>query len=146
VNNVPQLQEQVSKYRPGDKVKVTVWRNEKTQLVDVTLRNKSGNVRLESASVSSEESFQSLGATFVLPSDSEKSSLRIQGGAKVADILPGKFKSIGMQKGFIITTITDQSIDSPEGLKKALENQAGKYIEIRGMYSNGLEAMYGFRL
>jgi S1-C subfamily serine protease len=82
----------------------------------------------------------------VLPSDSEKSSLRIQGGAKVADILPGKFKSIGMQKGFIITTINDQSIDSPEGLKKALENQAGKYIEIRGMYSNGLEAMYGFRL
>ncbi|MEN9639539.1 MAG: hypothetical protein RLZZ262_1407, partial [Bacteroidota bacterium] len=100
VNNVPQLQEQVSKYRPGDKVKVTVWRNEKQQVVEVTLRNKSGNVSLESAATSSDASFQSLGATFVLPSDSEKSALRIQGGAKVTDITTGKFKSIGMQKGF----------------------------------------------
>jgi serine protease Do len=146
VNNVPQLQEQVSKYRPGDKIKVTVWRNEKQQVVDVTLRNKTGSVSLESAEASSEASYQSLGATFVQPSESEMSSLRIQGGAKVLDITNGKFKSIGMQKGFIITTINDQSIDSPEDLKKALENQAGKYIEIRGMYSNGLEAMYGFRL
>jgi len=110
------------------------------------LRNKTGSVSLESAEASSEASYQSLGATFVQPSESEMSSLRIQGGAKVLDITNGKFKSIGMQKGFIITTINDQSIDSPEDLKKALENQAGKYIEIRGMYSNGLEAMYGFRL
>jgi Do/DeqQ family serine protease len=147
VNNVPQLQEQVSRYRPGDKVKVTVWRDGKQQIVDVTLRNRSGRAELEDfKAAASEETFQSLGATFGSPSPEDKSKLRITGGAKVLDIQTGKFKSIGLQKGFIITRIDGQTIGTPKDLETVLQNKAGTYVEIRGFYANGMEAMYGFRM
>jgi Do/DeqQ family serine protease len=147
VNNVPQLQEQVSRYRPGDKVKVTVWRGGKQQIVDVTLRNRSGRAELEDfKAAANEATFESLGATFGSPSPEDKSKLRINGGAKVLDIQAGKFKSIGLQKGFIITRIDGQNIGSPKDLETVLQNKAGTYVEIRGYYANGMEAMYGFRM
>ncbi|MFM9986013.1 MAG: trypsin-like peptidase domain-containing protein [Flavobacteriales bacterium] len=147
VKNVPELQEQVSKFRPGDKIKVGVWRDGKQQVVDVTLRNRSGKAQLEDFSAAaSESSFESLGAKFSGLSIEDKSSLKIQGGAKITDIQAGKFKSLGMQKGFIITRVGDTKINSPEDLKSALEGKEGSYVEIRGMYANGMEAMYGFRL
>lgn len=147
VANVPQLQEQVSKYRPGDKIKVTVWRDNKSQVVDVTLRNRSGKASLEdSASVSSGSTYESFGATFTNPDDADLAKLRISGGAKIATLESGKFKSVGMQKGFIITHIDGNKISSPEDLKIALSGRSGEYIEIKGTYANGMEAMYGFRL
>jgi serine protease Do len=147
VNNVPQLQEQVSRYRPGDKVKVTVWRGGKQQIVDVTLRNRSGRAELEDfKAAESGPTVQSLGATFGALSPEDKSKLRINGGAKVLELQQGKFKSIGLQKGFIITRIDGQTINSPQDLEAALQNKGGSYIEIRGYYANGMEAMYGFRM
>lgn len=149
VKNVPQLQEQVSRYRPGDKVKVAVWRNGKQQVVDVTLRNRTGKAQLEdftSTAISEGETVQSMGATFGLPASEDLSKLRISGGAKVTDLQSGKFKSIGMQKGFIITKIDGQPIVTPAELKNALKDREGDYIEIKGFYANGMEAMYGFRL
>lgn len=149
VKNVPSLQEQVSKYRPGDKVKVTVWRAGKQQLVDVTLRNKSGKTHLETfsdASKVSGENVQSMGAIFAMPGADEMSKLRISGGAKAIELQTGKFKSIGMQKGFIITMVDGRAIASPDDLKNALRGKEGDYVEIKGYYSNGMEAMYGFRL
>ncbi len=146
VKNVPELQEQVSKYRPGDKIKVSVWRDGKNQVVDVTLRNRSGKAKLEDFASVAEESYQSLGATFEAPSYEDISTLRITGGAKITDIQQGKFKSLGMQKGFIITRIGEQKINSPAELKEALVGKEGSYVEIRGMYANGMEAMYGFKL
>ena len=147
VNNVPQLQEQVSRYRPGDKVKVAVWRGGKQQVVDVTLRNRSGRAELEDFKAQENgPSVQSLGATFGTISPEDKAKLRITGGAKVIELQPGKFKSIGLQKGFIITRIDEKTITSPQDLETALMNKAGSYIEIRGYYANGMEAMYGFRM
>jgi serine protease Do len=146
VNNVPMLQEQVAKYRPGDKVQVTVWRDGKSQSVEVTLRNRSGKAQLDDFSAMSSETKQALGATFTAPTPEDLSHLRITGGAKVADLQQGKFKSIGMQKGFIITKLDGQPVQGPQDLVSALESKTGKYVEIRGYYSNGMEAMYGFRL
>lgn len=115
VANVPQLQEQVSKYRPGDKIKVTVWRDNKSQVVDVTLRNRSGKASLEdSASVSSGSTYESFGATFTNPDDADLAKLRISGGAKIATLESGKFKSVGMQKGFIITHIDGTKYHHPK--------------------------------
>ena len=147
VNNVPQLQEQVSRYRPGDKVKVTVWRAGKQQVVDVTLRNRSGRAELEDFKAQENgPTVQSLGATFGVPSPEDKAKLRISGGAKVMELQAGKFKSIGLQKGFIITRIDGQAINTPQELETVLQNKAGSYVEIRGYYANGMEAMYGFRM
>jgi hypothetical protein len=51
-----------------------------------------------------------------------------------------------VQKGFIITRIDGQVINSPQDLETVLQNKTGAYVELRGFYANGMEAMYGFRL
>lgn len=147
VNNVPQLQEQVSRYRPGDKVKVMVWRDGKSQTVEVTLRNSSGRAELDNFKAEeSGPSVQSLGATFGNLSSDDKAKLRISGGAKVLELQPGKLKSIGLQKGFVVTRIDDTTINTPQELEALLQTKVGAYVEMRGFYTNGMEAMYGFRL
>lgn len=42
VNNVPELQEQASKYRPGDKIQVTVIRKGKTRTMNLIFKNEKG--------------------------------------------------------------------------------------------------------
>lgn len=145
VKNVPQLQEQVSKYRPGDKVNVTVWRDNKLQVVPVTLRNRSGKAELEDFTESASASFESLGATFVEPSDSEKSALRINGGAKISELQSGKLAAAGVKKGFIITKIDGTKVNSAEDLMNALKGKSGGVL-LEGVYPNGARAYYGFGL
>src|SRR5690606_27594384 len=43
VNNVPELQEQIGKFRPGDKISVTLLRSNDKKVVSLTLKNKDGN-------------------------------------------------------------------------------------------------------
>jgi S1-C subfamily serine protease len=145
VRNVPELQEQITKYRPGDKVNVTVWRDKKTQVVNVTLRNRDGKAELEDFTAKAEVSLSSLGADFTSPSDSDKENLRIKGGAKIQALNAGKLKSIGVQRGFIITKIDSTPINSPEDLKSAINGKSGN-IMLEGIYPNGTKAYYGFSL
>lgn len=145
VRNVPELQEQVTKYRPGDKVNVTVWRDKKTQVVSVTLRNREGRAELEDFTAKAEVSLGTLGAEFVAPSTGDLENLRIKGGAKVQNLGVGKLKSIGIQKGFIITKMDSTPINSPEDLKNALNGKSGN-IMLEGIYPNGTKAYYGFSL
>ena len=54
VNDVPthntaQLLGEINKYRPGDKIKVKLVRNNKAQVCDVTLRNSQGDTAMTKA-------------------------------------------------------------------------------------------------
>ena len=46
VNNAPELQEQVSRYRPGDKISVTIKRNNKEMIRNLLLKDKLREVRI----------------------------------------------------------------------------------------------------
>lgn len=46
VNNAPELQEQVSRYRPGDKISVTIKRNNKEMVRNLLLKDKLGKTRI----------------------------------------------------------------------------------------------------
>ncbi len=147
VKNVPQLQEQVAKYRPGDKVKVGVWRDKKWLEVEVALKNRSGRAELNDFAADAEANFSSLGAEFVQPTAEEMQKLRIKGGAKIKTLNQGKLRSAGIQQGFIVTKIDDTMVDGPNTLKDALSSKAkGEGILIEGVYPNGTRAYYGFGL
>lgn len=147
VKNVPQLQEQVAKYRPGDKVKVGVWRDKKWLEVEVALKNRSGRAELNDFAADAEANFSSLGAEFVQPTAEEMQKLRIKGGAKIKTLNQGKLRSAGIQQGFIVTKIDDTMVDGPNTLKEALSSKAkGEGILIEGVYPNGTRAYYGFGL
>ncbi len=139
VSSSTELQEQVGRYRPGDKVEVSLLRDDKEKLVDVVLRNNQGNTRL----VKNDEVVNMLGAEFSQPSEDEVDRLGINSGVKISKLGPGKLRNAGIKEGFIITKIDNQKINSADELQQALENKKGGIL-IEGIYPNGMRAYYGF--
>ncbi len=139
VNSVSELQEQISRYRPNDEVKVVVIRDNKEKLFDVTLRNMSGNTEF----VTKTQALSVLGASLESLSSSEKRELGIANGVKVAELRAGKLMKAGVREGFIITKINNQSVDSAEEVNDVISNiEGGVYLE--GIYPDGLIAYYAF--
>jgi len=108
VNDASVLQEQISKYRPGDKITVTLIRGDKEVTLPVTLKNKDGNVSVikkEKVEIKEAKSIASLGASFENMSKNEMKKLNIQNGVRVVNIQNGKLLAAGIKDGFIITSI-----------------------------------------
>ena len=143
VNNVPQLQEQVGKFRPGNNVPVTVFRKGKEQVFDMTLRGKEGSTvaSVTTRSVGS----ATLGAEFSAVSEQELKALGLKNGVKVKAVNGGKFRSSGIKEGFIIHRVDQQDVKDPAQLTKLLENKRGGVL-VEGVYPNGARAYYGLGL
>ena len=139
VSSSPQLQEQIGRFRPGDKVAVTLLRSDKEKVVSVILRNKDGDTKI----IHNEEAVSILGATFENASNSEKSKLGLRGGVKISKLLAGKLRAAGIKEGFIITSIDKKQILTTDDLESALKTKQGGVL-IEGVYPNGLSAYYGF--
>ena len=139
VNSSPQLQEQVGRYRPGDKIAVTYMRDGKERLTNVVLKNKEGSTAI----VKSEPAVNLLGADFENVSGDDKAKLAIDGGVKIARLNDGKLRNAGIKEGFIITVIDKKPISNTEELDIALRNKRGGVL-IEGIYPNGTKAYYGF--
>ena len=144
VNNVPELQEQVSRYRPGDKVNVTLKRNNQEKVMPVVLKNVKGNTSVvEKPKV---EVVSALGASFEQINENDMKKLNIQNGLRISKLAAGKLLSAGIREGFIITNIDHKKINSIDDIKTSMENKKsnGQGVLIEGVYPNGMRAYYGF--
>ena len=139
VNSTPQLQEQIGRFRPGDKVNVTIIRENTEKVVSVILRNKDGDTQL----VKTEPSLNLLGANFENASKEDKSKLGLTGGVKISKLMAGKLRSAGIKEGFIITSIDKKPIRTTNDLETAIKAKQGGIL-IEGVYPNGSKAYYGF--
>lgn len=143
VGSVAALQEQVSKYRPGQEVNVGIWSEAKFKTVKLTLRGKEGKAELPKLG---EVKFnRELGAALALPTKSELEKLNISGGARVAELKEGKLRSAGIKQGFIITKISDEPVRGPEDVEKIVLGRKGGAL-IEGIYPDGTRAFYGLGL
>ena len=141
VNSVAELQEQVSKYRPNDKIDVHVRRNDNERSFQVTLRNLSGTTDF----VKQGEAVALLGGTFELLKSEEKVKLGIQNGVKVASLSPGKLMREGIKEGFVIIQINNQPVSTVEDIQNVLDDiDVGGGVYIEGIYPNGKRALYAF--
>lgn len=140
VNNVSELQEQVSKYRPGEKVKVTFRRNNKEKTAIVTLKNKYGNTQIVNRDLHTV-----LGAKFSEVSEEIKQKLEIETGVEITALSEGKLKNKGMKQGFIIITINGEKTEKPEDVYRILRNANGG-VFIKGIYPDGTKDYYAFGL
>lgn len=143
INDVAELQEEISQFRPGDKAKITVLRNNKKIMLPVVLKNKNGTEKLISNSSNETEIMKALGATFK-PIDKNKAlALNLKGGVQVDQLFNGKMRKVGIQEGFIITRINHKPIKSIEELVATVDS-ATNGVLIEGMYENGHREFYGF--
>jgi len=141
ISDFPELQEQVSRYRPGNQVVVTVNREGDMENIPVTLKNQFGNTELvqkEGIEIAS-----TLGATLTPVKLDEKEKLGIDHGMKIEKLGQGKLKSSGLSEGFIITEIDDKKITTQQDVVTSLDGKKGGVL-IEGVYPNGKKAYYGF--
>ena len=141
-----ELQDQVNRFRPGDKVKVDIVRGSDTKVYDVTLKNNSGNTSI----VKKEDGISAVGASFKDLSDDKKKSLGISYGVEVTGVdNAGKFHKEGIAKGFIIQKINNQAVSSAsqvESIIASAANSQDKALFISGMTSTGVRKYYAIDL
>lgn len=140
INKVAELQEQVSKYRPGNKVTVTLKRDGKIRDMQITLQNQRGTTKVIGTDVQS-----LLGAAFEKASKKEKETFGINGGVKVTELYPGKLRKAGVRKNYIIISINRVPISTIDDIDKALKNANGG-VYIKGIYPSGIVEYYAFGL
>ena len=141
VNTSSQLQEQVARFRPGDKIKVTYLRDEKERTATATLRNSTGTTDIIREEVASVVKYE--GASLAPVSKQEQSKLDIEGGAKITGIRNSNFRETGIADGFIITRIDKNRVEKPQDVQRYLE--AAKETEgalVEGVYPDGRKAYY----
>lgn len=136
-----ELQEEISKKSPGDRVSVQVLRNGKKRDYELVMRNLSGGTELVKAG---EDTGIIFGVKLQPLSLSEKSEYRLGGGLKVTSVQEGRFEDLGIRTGYIIFEVNGQEVSSYEDIKKATKD--GTELEsLKGLQSNGTYFSYQFR-
>lgn len=134
VNNSPELQGMIARYRPGEKVKLTIDRKGKVKDIEVILNNRNGNTEL--ATKDTREIIKILGAELEDVDKKLAKQLNIDGGVKVKKLYAGKLrKSTQMREGFIITHADGHAVKSVDDLAEILENKKGG-VMIEGVYED----------
>ena len=146
VHNYAQLVEQLNKFRPGDQISVTYYRNNKKETKTGVLRNTQGNT-----TITKKGDFSEIGCAFMKLSDENKRSLGISNGVKVAGLKNGAFRDAGIKDGFIITDINGRAVNSSDDVE-AIYNQImkgddeDKVMFITGLYPTGKKYYYAVNL
>lgn len=141
VNSGPELQEQVARFKPGDKITVTYLRDGKENTASLTLKNKVGNYSV----VKSETIMDKLGGEFENVDKETARKNGIDGGVVVKKLGTGALKTTRLQEGFIITSIDGEEIRTLDDFKAKLNNSGGATIRLEGIYP-GYEGTYGYPL
>jgi Do/DeqQ family serine protease len=133
-----ELQDQVSRHKPGDKIPVTVIRNGKPLTFTVTLKNKAGNFDI----VRNDSKMDLLGAEFSSLDSKKAVEYGVDGGIIVKKINNGVlYDQTRMKDGFVILRVNDKDVKSVDEMRKAIGNS--NQINISGFYP-GYEGLYEY--
>lgn len=143
VNEIPvtstsELQEQVSRYRPGDRIRLGYMRGKSLQHGDVTLQGFDGSVNIAPRRLTLEYK----NSTFRMLSPDECKAYGVDHGARV-EKLSNAMRKGGVQQNMIVTEVNGRKIRSIDILEQALK-EAGDFVNLKGVYGKGVSATYSF--
>ncbi len=128
---IPELQEKVARFRPGNNVSVEYIRKGKKYKTVVVLKNQNNTTAL----VSNETVLKELGFELRDLTRVEQQNLKVNGAYVLSIIRGSKIERTNMDPGFIITKINDSKISSVEDVLEILKNATGK-IMLEGIYES----------
>jgi len=132
--------EQLSYYRPGEKVSVSYLRDGKEKATVMLLTNTEGTTEvLKNEAIHSAK----LGADFEPISKLEKDKFKLTGGVRIINIAAGYMARLGLRDGYIITHINKTPITTTAEAIDVLENLRGN-ISIEGLDQNGRKSYFSF--
>ena len=140
VNSSPELQEQVGKRNPGDKVKLLVVRDGKEKSIDVVLKSLEGKTEIVRAEKI--EANKILGSEFETLTRDERLKLHIANGVRLKKVGEKSIlKERGVPNGYIVISVDKKSISNLSEMKSAIENKKeGTLLE--GINPDGSKGYY----
>jgi S1-C subfamily serine protease len=142
VNSPSELQEHVSRKRPGEKANVTYIRNGREYTVPVTMKNIAGNTNVVTPGMGAGPVVYGARLESLTPGDMKK--FEVDHGVKVTEVSDGRFRDLGIKKDFIILTVNGKRVKSASDVRQATSD--GKELRsIEGIQSNGTMFSYSFR-
>ncbi len=130
---LPEMQEQVGRYRPGNTLEIEFIRKGKQSKARVTLKNKSNTTSLMTAR--NEKVLRDLGFELRELTREERRRLDVDGIKVISIYRNSLIERTNMDPGFIITKIDDKGISRVDELIKKLETATGK-VMLEGIYEN----------
>ena len=135
VTKMAELQEAVSRTRPGDKVKITYLRDKKKNTVSAVMRNSQGNTK-----VLEKMDMDQFGAALKPLDDNTKRQLNLPGGLEVIAVKKGKMADAGVEKGWIILQVNDKPMNTVEDFEEAVKEanrSSDRILWIRAITQSG---------
>jgi len=120
VNTVSELQEQVGKRRPGDKATLTYIRNGKENTAQLVMKNVAGTTSVVTAATNGNE--EVFGASLQPLGRDEMRSFNVDYGVKVVEVNDGKFKDIGIKRGYVVLSVNGKKVKSADDVKQFSSN------------------------
>ena len=142
-----QMQEAITKFSPGDRVRISFLRDGRRMTANAVLRNAQGTT----AAVR-DISPDRLGATFKALSEERLAELQISAGVEVESVdADGPFASQGVRPGFIILGINQTRVASPDDVRTLATrilkaDSRERVMFISGFYPGGRQAFYAIDL
>ncbi|MCA6439480.1 MAG: trypsin-like peptidase domain-containing protein [Sediminibacterium sp.] len=141
VTSMSELQDQLTRYKPGDKVTVTYKRGGKENEVTLTLKNKAGNTDV----VKNISVIEKLGGELANLDKKVAAANDVAGGVLVKKVGSGLLSKSKMEDGFVITAVNGKEVKNLDELKEALAGIRSGNIRIDGFYP-GFEGRYTYPL
>ena len=142
VESGAEVQEQVSRYKPGDKVPIMFIRNDKENTTTVTLKNNAGNFDIVKNEITAGSI---LGAELANLDPKKAKDFGVPGGVVVKRISDAGVlgQQTRMKDSFIILKVNDKNVANVAALREAMASS--RDITISGFYP-GYEGMYDYQL
>ena len=138
INSGAEMQELISRHKPGDKIPVTYLRSGSENTVQVTLKNKAGNFEV----VKNGGLLDALGGDFANLDLKKAKEYGVGGGVIVKKINGGVLNDqTRMKDGFVIIKINDKDVKNIDELKSAIGSD--KNLTITGFYP-GYDGLYEY--
>ena len=135
ITKMSELQELLSKKRPGEKVTLTYLHNKSKHSKTVTLKNAQGNTKVIKTA-----DLDVLGASFRPVTEQQKKEFDLAFGLEVTKVEKGAIKSGGIEQGFIMLYANDtplKSLSDLQELVKSASTSQDPVLIIKGIWPSG---------
>ena len=132
ITKMSELQELLSKKRPGEKVTLTYLHNKSKHSKTVTLKNAQGNTKVIKTA-----DLDVLGASFRPVTEQQKKEFDLTFGLEVTKVEKGAIKSGGIEQGFIMLYANDtplKSLSDLQELVKSASTSQDPVLIIKGIW------------
>ena len=139
ITGTASVHETVSRYSPGDMAVITVIRDGKEKIFDVTFKGTAQ----ENGTVADDGSVAFYGSSIKAASEETLEKYHLKSGVEIIELGPGKLMEAGAVEGFIIQYVNDHPVKTPQDVIDIVK-KSKRTVFIEGITPSGRTGYFGF--